>query len=195
MKNIIKLIVLILLTWLNLKYYPILLVFPFPFFAWVLGFILLSIWTYLFLYVGTSLIFKTFNIKKSINKTYLALIFPLFFSLYIGASFIPLEYQPSFSKFEELCKNQAGTFVHNQEILKLWDGWDGKQEFGEVIRYEENTKINWRITKSKVDYNYIDHQGKKHKISSIVGFYLKIFGMLNDDYINCGYFENPRDQK
>lgn len=115
--------------------------------------------------------------------------------LWFGVSFIPLEYQPSFRKFEKLCKNHAGVVIYDEKFYKLWDGWDGKKEFGEVIRHEETKKINWRIFEGTISYNFIDHQGKESKIMRIKGFDLKIIGMLNEESINCGYFKKSKDQK
>lgn len=152
MKNIIKLIVLILLSWLNLKYYPILLIFPLPFFGLVSGFILASIWAYLFLYAGVSLIFRIFNIKRSINKTYLVFAFPLFLALYIGASFIPLEYQPSFSKFEELCLTKPKDIILDEDLRKKYIGKSPKIE-------QYYKPINWRI--ESVESIWSDYESKK----------------------------------
>lgn len=195
MKTLIKFAILIALSFLNLKYYPILLIFPFPFFGLVSGFILVSIWIYLFLYFGVFLIFRFFKIDKPINKTYLALAFPLFLALWIGVSFIPLEYQPSFRKFEELCKNQAGITIYDEKIYKLWDGWDGQQGFGKVIFDEKHTKIDWRILKIQASFDYIDHKNQRHKIKQVVGFFFKNINIFNTETIGCGYFENPKDQK
>lgn len=152
MKTLIKFAILIVLSFLNLKYYPILLIFPFPFFGLVSGFILVSIWIYLFLYFGIFLIFRFFKIDKPIKKTYLALAFPLFLALWIGVSFIPLEYQPSFRKFEELCATKSKEIVLDEDLRKKYIGKSPKIE-------QYYKPISWRI--ESVESVWSDYESKK----------------------------------
>lgn len=149
MKDSTKYLILFILTIINIQFFYILLLLPFPFFGLITGFILSCIWVYLFLRFCIWSINKIFKKNISIKKIYLALPYPLIMLSWFGFSFVPLEWQPSFREFERLCREEGGdtTIIHNQEV------YDAIQAVG--YGFDLKTELiqkSWRIIVKEIYY-------------------------------------------
>lgn len=146
MKDSTKYLILFILTIINIQFFYILLLLPFPFFGLITGFILSCIWVYLFLRFCIWSINKIFKKNISVKKIYLALPYPLIMLSWFGFSFVPLEWQPSFREFERLCsENDSQKIVYNTAL---------KEKYSKSNVYPKEQanfkRINYRLIEKEV---------------------------------------------